>query len=74
MIQDEEQCLVDKEDDKGKDPDDSEADDLLIMADDFLLVKPSEYESYAGRVKREKEILFTPSMQRGTTRYSVEVL
>uniref|UniRef100_A0A8D2KRR6 Coiled-coil and C2 domain containing 2A n=1 Tax=Varanus komodoensis TaxID=61221 RepID=A0A8D2KRR6_VARKO len=56
-IHDEEEHLVhDKEDD-----------DIFILeqtALDFLVVRPAEYESYSGRVQKEREILFIPSMLR----------
>ncbi|XP_054855261.1 coiled-coil and C2 domain-containing protein 2A isoform X2 [Eublepharis macularius] len=46
---------------------DKEDDDLFIIeqaAADFLVVRPTEYESYSGRVQKERELLFTPSMLR----------
>ncbi|KAG8135000.1 hypothetical protein E2320_008068, partial [Naja naja] len=32
---------------------------------DFLEIRPAEYESYSGRVQKEKDTLFIPSMLRG---------
>uniref|UniRef100_A0A8D0FQX3 Coiled-coil and C2 domain containing 2A n=1 Tax=Strix occidentalis caurina TaxID=311401 RepID=A0A8D0FQX3_STROC len=49
---DEDVCLV-----KG--------DDLFIIgqtAEDFLVMKPADCESYSEQLKKEKEFLFTPSM------------
>uniref|UniRef100_A0A8D2IND4 Coiled-coil and C2 domain containing 2A n=1 Tax=Varanus komodoensis TaxID=61221 RepID=A0A8D2IND4_VARKO len=46
---------------------DKEDDDIFILeqtALDFLVVRPAEYESYSGRVQKEREILFIPSMLR----------
>ncbi|XP_062991571.1 coiled-coil and C2 domain-containing protein 2A isoform X2 [Elgaria multicarinata webbii] len=46
---------------------DKEDDDIFIIeqtALDFLVVGPAEYQSYSGRVQKEKEILFVPSMLR----------
>ncbi|XP_053109462.1 coiled-coil and C2 domain-containing protein 2A isoform X3 [Hemicordylus capensis] len=46
---------------------DREDDDLFIIEQtglDLLEVRPAEYESYSGRVQKEREILFIPSMRR----------
>ncbi|XP_062431333.1 coiled-coil and C2 domain-containing protein 2A isoform X2 [Rhea pennata] len=41
-------------------------DDLFVLgqtAEDLLVVKPAEYESYSEQLRKEKEFLFIPSMQ-----------
>ncbi|XP_042326505.1 coiled-coil and C2 domain-containing protein 2A isoform X2 [Sceloporus undulatus] len=46
---------------------DKDDDDLFVLeqtALDFLVVRPAEYESYSGRVQKEKEMFFIPSMLR----------
>ncbi|XP_077156995.1 coiled-coil and C2 domain-containing protein 2A isoform X2 [Paroedura picta] len=43
---------------------DKEDDDVFLLeqaAADFLVVRPAEYESYSGRVQRERDLLFIPS-------------
>nr|XP_056711092.1 coiled-coil and C2 domain-containing protein 2A [Euleptes europaea] len=46
---------------------DKEDEDVFIIeqaAADFLVVRHAEYESYSGRVEKERELLFTPSKLR----------
>ncbi|KAL8207601.1 UNVERIFIED_CONTAM: hypothetical protein K2H54_059557 [Gekko kuhli] len=47
---------------------DKEDDDFFLLeeaAADFLVVKPADYESYSGRVRKEREVFFIPSKLRG---------
>lgn len=58
-MQDKEELL------NGKD-----AEDFLLglehVAEDFVAVRPADYESIHVRLQMEKELLFTPSRQTGT--------
>lgn len=48
---------------------DREAEDFLLgldhMAEDFVVIRPAEYESIHVRLQMEKELLFIPSRTAG---------
>ncbi|XP_074678255.1 coiled-coil and C2 domain-containing protein 2A isoform X5 [Strix aluco] len=66
----EEDCVETHEDEQEEDETDEDVclvkgDDLFIIgqtAEDFLVMKPADCESYSEQLKKEKEFLFTPSM------------
>ncbi|KAM7113724.1 coiled-coil and C2 domain-containing protein 2A isoform 4-T6 [Ciconia maguari] len=66
----EEECVETHEDEQEEDETDEDVrlvkdDDLFIIgqtAEDFLVMKPADCESYSEQLKKEKEFLFTPSM------------
>ncbi|XP_050751273.1 coiled-coil and C2 domain-containing protein 2A [Gymnogyps californianus] len=65
----EEECVETHEDEQEEDETDEDVrlvkdDDLFIIgqtAEDFLVMKPADCESYSEQLKKEKEFLFTPS-------------
>ncbi|XP_059673883.1 coiled-coil and C2 domain-containing protein 2A [Gavia stellata] len=67
----EEECVETHEDEQEEDEMDEDVrlvkdDDLFVIgqtAEDFLVKKPADCESYSEQLKKEKEFLFTPSMQ-----------
>ncbi|XP_053921752.1 coiled-coil and C2 domain-containing protein 2A isoform X3 [Cuculus canorus] len=66
----EEECVETHEDEQEDDETDEDArlvkDDLFLMgqtAEDLLVMKPAECESYSEQLKKEKEFLFIPSMR-----------
>ncbi|XP_072718192.1 coiled-coil and C2 domain-containing protein 2A isoform X4 [Ciconia boyciana] len=66
----EEECVETHEGEQEEDEMDEDVrlvkdDDLFIIgqtAEDFLVMKPADCESYSQQLKKEKEFLFTPSM------------
>ncbi|KAM9295524.1 coiled-coil and C2 domain-containing protein 2A isoform 3-T3 [Morus bassanus] len=66
----EEECVETHEDEQEEDETDEDVhlvkdDDLFIIeqtAQDFLVMKPADCESYSEQLKKEKEFLFIPSM------------
>ncbi|NWH25422.1 C2D2A protein, partial [Grus americana] len=65
-----EECVQTHEDEQEEDEMDEDVrlvkgDDLFIIgqtAEDFLVMKPADCESYSEQLEKEKEFLFTPSM------------
>ncbi|NXI95642.1 C2D2A protein, partial [Psophia crepitans] len=65
-----EECVETHEDEQEEDETDEDVrlvpdDNLFIIgqtAEDFLVMKPADCESYSEQLKKEKEFLFTPSM------------
>ncbi|XP_009694196.1 PREDICTED: coiled-coil and C2 domain-containing protein 2A-like [Cariama cristata] len=66
----EEECVETHEDEQEEAEMDEDVrlvkdDDLFVIgqtAEDFLVMKPADCESYSEQLKKEKEFLFTPSM------------